>query len=471
MNVNPITRLDYPDPDVIRVEDTYYMVSTTMHFMPGCEILQSFDLVHWEHATYVYETLDHTDAQQLKSGQNIYGQGMWAASLRYHEGRFYICFVANDTRKTYLYTSEKIDGPWKKQLIEGFYHDGSLLFDEDGRNYIVYGNDEIWITELNEDLTAPKKDGLHRLLVSDHKNPKLGYEGSLIQKINGYYYIFLIHSLRDRWMRTEACFYSDSLEGEFTGGDVLCDDRGYCGQGVAQGGIVDTPDGKWYAMLFQDSGAVGRIPILLPVTWKDHFPVFGQNGHVPEEIEVHSTRQGYIYQPFVGSDDFCNGLLPRWQFNHNPDPQYYHLDATFDNTLGKYEDGLTSIRYDYFNLDDKNIFRAHEPLIAPAPPCPDGNHFYYREKKLSFTKLEDVYKRALQAAKKGREFTFHWRGGYLTREVLADLVDQIQAAGKTRDKKAIITLNWPQAVLRFHFVEQQAEGKVFIEEVNEGEKL
>ena len=141
--------------------------------------------------------------------------------------------------------------------------------------------------------------------------------------------------------------------------------------------------------------------------------------------------------------------------------QYYHLDATFDNTLGKNEDGSTSIRYDYFNLDDKNIFRDHEPLIAPAPPCPDGNHFYYREKKLSFTKLEDVYKRALQAAKKGREFTFHWRGGYLTREVLADLVDQIQAAGKTRDKKAIITLNWPQAVLRFHFVEQQAEGKVW----------
>lgn len=132
---------------------------------------------------------------------------------------------------------------------------------------------------------------------------------------------------------------------------------------------------------------------------------------------------------------------------------------------------IVRINGQYYHLDDKNIFRDHEPLIAPAPPCPDGNHFYYREKKLSFTKLEDVYKRALQAAKKGREFTFHWRGGYLTREVLADLVDQIQAAGKTRDKKAIITLNWPQAVLRFHFVEQQAEGKVFIEEVNEGEKL
>ena len=150
--------------------------------------------------------------------------------------------------------------------------------------------------------------------------------------------------------------------------------------------------------------------------------------------------------------------------------QYYHLDATFDNTLGKNEDGSVSIRYDYFNLDDKNIFRDHEPLIAPAPSCPDSSHSYYREKKLSFTRLEDVYKRALQAAKKGREFTFHWRGGYLTREVLTDLVDQIQAAGKTREKKAIITLNWPQAVLRFHFTDQQAEEKVFIEEVNEGEK-
>ena len=150
---------------------------------------------------------------------------------------------------------------------------------------------------------------------------------------------------------------------------------------------------------------------------------------------------------------------------------YYHLDATFDNTLGRNMDDSVSIRYDYFNLDDKNIFRDHEPLIAPAPACPDGSHSYYREKKLSFTKTEDVYKRALQAARKGREFTFHWRGSYLTREVLADLVDQIQTAGKTRDKKAIITLNWPQAILRFHFTDQQAEDKVFIEEVNEGEKL
>ena len=90
------------------------------------------------------------------------------------------------------------------------------------------------------------------------------------------------------------------------------------------------------------------------------------------------------------------------------DGVYYHLDATFDNTLGR--DG-SEIRYDYFNLDDQQIFRDHEPLIAPAPACTNHDHFYYKEKKLSFTKQEEVYKRALQAAKKGRVLTFHWRGG------------------------------------------------------------
>ena len=114
MNVNPITRLDYPDPDVIRVEDTYYMVSTTMHFMPGCEILQSFDLVHWEHVTYVYETLDHTDAQQLKRGQNIYGQGMWACLL-YTSGMKYEsdCILSGNrsrTSGTYWNFYSKCDG-------------------------------------------------------------------------------------------------------------------------------------------------------------------------------------------------------------------------------------------------------------------------------------------------------------------------------------------------------------------------
>ncbi|MGN0401966.1 MAG: family 43 glycosylhydrolase [Acetatifactor sp.] len=318
-HVNPLTALDYPDPDVIRVEDTYYMVSTTMHFMPGCEILRSYDLRNWEHVTYVYDRLDSTPGQRLEGEENIYGKGMWAASIRYHKGMFYICFVANDTHQTYLYTATDIMGPWEKHLIEGFYHDNSILFDDDGRIYIAYGNKNIYITELKEDLSGPKEGGLHRLAVSDEGNPFLGYEGTHFYKINGKYYLFFIHSLRDRWRRVEACFVADSLEGEFVGGDVLDDDRGYCGQGVAQGGIVDTPEGKWYGVLFQDCGAVGRIPVLIPITWEKDCPMFGDEGRIPEEFELTGTRHGYVYKPLTESDDFKGELKKCWQFNHEPD--------------------------------------------------------------------------------------------------------------------------------------------------------
>ena len=155
--------------------------------------------------------------------------------------------------------------------------------------------------------------------------------------------------------------------------------------------------------------------------------------------------------------------------------KYYHLDATFDNTLTRNCMIGEEIRYDYFNLEDKAIFRDHEPLIAPAVKCTDGDHFYYKEKKLSFTKQEEVYKRALQMAKKGRGLTFHWRGGYLTKAVLEELLDLIEKAGAEKGKKPRISLNWPQAVLRFRYVDAEAAGSadaedVHMEEANEGEE-
>ena len=148
---------------------------------------------------------------------------------------------------------------------------------------------------------------------------------------------------------------------------------------------------------------------------------------------------------------------------------YYHLDATFDNTLGKDRE-TSEIRYDYFNLDDSQIFRDHEPLIAPAPHCGDHEHFYYKEKKLSFTKKEDVYKRSLQAAKKGRVLIFHWRVGYLTKEVLKELLELIRKAGDEKDKTAMVSINWPQAVIRVQYTDMQVQESVIIEEANEGEK-
>ena len=355
--INPITCRDYPDPDVIRVGDTYYMVSTTMYFMPGCEILRSYDLVHWEHASYVYDRLDSTPAQRLEGGRNIYGCGMWAASLRYREGVFHICFVANDTHKTYLFRARDIRGPWEKSEIRGFYHDNSILFDDDGRVFIVYGNREIRLTELDADLTGPRPGGLDRVILKDDAEAPLGYEGSHFYKIDGRYYLFLIHIPRGG-RRTESCFVADSPEGEFTGGDVMSDDRGYFGMGVAQGGIVQSPSGRWYAMLFQDSGAVGRIPILMPVHWEKGRPVFGDAGRIPEEFAIEDLKPGYSYRPLTGSDDFMNtsvregdadsfGFLSRWQFNHEPDLSLIRHDTdrgTVEIRTGRLSTNLVQAR-------------------------------------------------------------------------------------------------------------------------------
>lgn len=305
---------DFPDPDIIRVDDTYYMVSTTMHFMPGCVILRSHNLVNWEHAAYVYDELEATEKETLADNKGAYGKGMWAACIRHHKGKFYISFVANDTGKTYLFTSDKIEGPWQRSEIKGFYHDMSLLFDDDGRVYCVSGNMNITLTEMEPNLSGPKTGGINKVIIRDNpENVILGYEGSHVYKINGKYYIFFIHMPKGK-MRTEACYVSDKIDGPYTGKDVLCSDLTGWNSGTAQGGIVQTPDGKWYSIVFQDHGALGRIPVLVPVKFVDDFPVFGAAGFAPKEVNVPDLRPDYQYKPLY-SNDFTN---PAWQWNHIP---------------------------------------------------------------------------------------------------------------------------------------------------------
>lgn len=145
--------------------------------------------------------------------------------------------------------------------------------------------------------------------------------------------------------------------------------------------------------------------------------------------------------------------------------KYYHLDATFDNSLSKDD----VIRYDYFNLSDSQIFKDHEPVIWKVPACLDGDRTYYREKKLSWTKYEDVRKRTAQAVKKGKALIFHWRGGYLTREVLKELFEIFREEAEKKGKYAYLSLNWPQAVLQVTFREEAPQQQITMEEANEGE--
>lgn len=331
----PIIKADYPDPDIIRVGDTYYMISTTMHFMPGGVILRSFDLKNWEIVSYVYDTLEETGQEKMEGESSIYGKGMWAASLRFHRSVFYVLFSVPDSG-TYLYTAQSVEGPWSRKRLEtGYLHDPSLLFDDDGRVYIAHGQSDIWLTEWEPDFSGVREGGRNRQIARERQQVYLGHEGSHLYKIEGKYYLFTIHwpkgDGRDR--RTQVCFTADSLDGEFTEHEMLCDDMGFHNQGVAQGGIVDTPDGKWYAMLFQDHGAVGRMPVLVPVTWRQGLPVFGIDGKVPVCRAVKSSRPSYVCQPLYTSDTFpylrdWQGryeLKKQWQWNHDPDPCLWGL--------------------------------------------------------------------------------------------------------------------------------------------------
>ncbi len=148
------------------------------------------------------------------------------------------------------------------------------------------------------------------------------------------------------------------------------------------------------------------------------------------------------------------------------DGTYYHLDATFDNTLSKDD----TVRYDYVNLADKQIFRDHEPVIWNVPTCTDNEHFYYRVKKVSWTTVDEVRNRVRQAVKKNKVLLFHWRGGYLTKEVLKELLDVFHEEAKAKGKQAYVSVNWPQAVLRVRFKEGAGEEQLEMEEADDSVK-
>jgi beta-xylosidase len=319
---NPIIFADVPDLSMIRVGDTYYMSSTTMHMSPGVPIMSSKDLVNWKLVSYAYDTLVSNDEMNLNNGKSTYGRGSWASSMRYHNGTYYVSTFAATSGKTHIYTTKNIEkGPWKAISFRPALHDHSLFFDDDGKTYLIYGNKKLTLLELKEDLTGVKEGGVNQVIIDDASQPSqsvgnsgLG-EGSQLFKVKGKYYLFNITWPRGG-MRTVVIHKADKLTGPWEGRVALQD------LGVAQGGLIDKPDGTWYAYLFRDFGAVGRIPYLVPVKWEDGWPVLGVNGKVPETLNLPASKG--LIPGIVNSDEFNRKkgepALPLvWQWNHNPD--------------------------------------------------------------------------------------------------------------------------------------------------------
>ena len=323
---NPIIWADVPDVAAIRVGDTYYMASTTMHMSPGLPIMKSKNLVNWELIGYAYDTLTDNAALRLENGKNAYGAGSWAPCLRYHEGTFYATTFSSTSGRTHIYTTADIEsGQWEEISFSPSLHDHSLFFDDDGRVYMLYGVGDLRLVELKPDLTGIKPDGFNEVVIRNASavaGPNIGLpaEGSQMRKINGKYYVMNITWPRGG-MRTQIVHRADTITGPYEGRVVLQD------KGVAQGCLIDTPDGKWYALLFQDTGAVGRCPWLVPVRWEDGWPVLGIDGKAPITLDIEDNGQGLAN--IVASDEFDRApgqpLPLAWQWNHNPDNRCWSM--------------------------------------------------------------------------------------------------------------------------------------------------
>ncbi len=323
---NPMLWADCPDPDVIRVDDTYYMVTTTMHLMPGAPVMKSKDLKNWETVGYIYDRLTDSPRYDLQQG-TVYGRGQWATSLKYHKGKFYALFAPNEggaMGRTYICTAERAEGPWTVLSRMRHFHDATLFFDDDDRVYVFYGTGEM--VELKQDL-SDVIEGSHRKVFEREADERGLLEGSRIIKHNGRYYLLMISQVYAPGRhRREVCYRADNIQGPYEKAVILESDFGgfpYVGQGT----IVDSPYGDWYGIIFQDRGGVGRVLTLSPVRWIDGWPMIGdEDGRVPRHMRP--VVSGQPRTAIVESDEFDSNdrkLKLCWQWNHNPIDEAWSL--------------------------------------------------------------------------------------------------------------------------------------------------
>lgn len=315
---NPFIWADVPDPDIIRVGDYYYLVSTTMHLFPGGPIMRSTDLVHWETVSYLFDAIHDTPRYDLREG-TVYGRGQWATSLRYHKGTFWALFVANDEpHKSMVF---KTDDPAKGWMLHSrlpAYHDASLFFDDDGRVYVFSGSGDIHLVELEPDLTAEKAGGIRKTLQLNGKPDGL-HEGSRVVKHDGMYYLLCIS-----WPKTgrqQLAYRSRNIEGPYDSKVILKSDFG--GFPLAgQGTIVDGKHGEWYGIIFQDRGGIGRVLTLEPCSWIDGWPMLGTlgDGHIPETVTLDGSCECHQQADYAMIDK-------DYQWNHN----YIREDITTES--------------------------------------------------------------------------------------------------------------------------------------------
>ena len=360
--INPIIHADYSDPDVCRVGDDYYMVSSSFNTVPGLPILHSKDLVNWKLIGHALEKLipeDHFSKVQ-------HGNGVWAPSIRYHNDQFWIYYPDPDFG-IYLTKAKDPAGPWTEPILiaagKGLI-DPCPLFDDDGRNYLVHAfagsrasiKSVIVIKELSSDGSKVISEG--KIVYDGHEiDPTI--EGPKFYKRNGYYYIFApAGGVKTGW---QTVLRSKEIYGPYER-KIVMEQGSTKINGPHQGAWVDTPKGEDWFIHFQDKGAYGRIVHLQPMKWDGDWPVIGFDENkdgIGEPVLQHKKpiKGSYLSTP-VDTDDFNTlNLGLQWQWQANPKPKWYYMFPA--NSVLRL--------YSQFIEDDPNYWTMPNLLLQKLP--------------------------------------------------------------------------------------------------------
>ena len=331
--MNPIIPADYSDLDCIRVGEDYYAISSTMQFSPGMTVLHSRDLVNWEFAGNAVPDLTQIGPALSWQQMDRYARGIWAGTLRYHEGRFFLFFGSPD-EGFFMTSAAKAEGPWEPLtplLSEGGWDDCSVLWDEQGRAWFVgtkfADNYKTYLFRMSADAKSIDRKSA-RLINEGH-----GREANKLLYHDGYYYlIFSEH--RDGVGRYVMAKRDRKITGKFREERQLLQPCVEANE-PNQGGIVDVPlaDGtsKWYFLTHHGSGDwSGRIVSLLPVEWRDGWPMMGDGspdgiGKMVWQMMMPKQVEGERLE-LQRSDDFTSPSLgPQWQWNYQPRTDKFSL--------------------------------------------------------------------------------------------------------------------------------------------------
>ena len=327
--LNPIIPADFSDIDCIRVGNDFYAISSTFQFSPGMVVLHSTDLVNWRICGYAVEDLAQISPELNWTSMNRYGRGIWAGTIRYNNGRFYVFFGTPD--EGYFMTSaSNPEGPWDplhQLLDEPGWDDCSVLWDEDGSACFVGTNfaDNYKTYLFNMSADGRKIDWSSAILV----NSGAGREANKLIKVGDWYYLIFSEHYPEKG-RYVMAKRSRNLTGPYIEEKQLA----YPSREAMepnQGGIIQAQNGNWYFLTHHGTGGwEGRVASLLPVTWIDEWPIIGKvdsnnigtmiyKGNVPG-----SNSQG---NQLFTSDYFDEETISlQWQWNYQPRIEMFSLN-------------------------------------------------------------------------------------------------------------------------------------------------